>query len=405
MISSAQNTQVKNIIKLNQRAKARREQGLFIAEGRKMFLEAPDDWIEKIYVAESMLEDEEVMTKVRRFSWEAVENGVFRQMCDTQTPQGILTVLRQPSYELEDLLKEEKPLLMVLEDLQDPGNAGTIIRTGEGAGVSGVFLTKTCVDITNPKVIRATMGSVYRIPFFYVEDVVSLKQKLQGRGIRFFAAHLQGKNSYDRESYEDGTAFLIGNEGKGLTDQAADAADCLIRIPMCGQVESLNAAMAAGILMYEVARQRMDKMEPLMWLIVLAVFLVIEAITVGLTTIWFAGGALVAAIASGAGAGILVQWILFLVISLVLLIFTRPLAVRYMNKGVPKTNVNSLIGEKAVVIQKINNLEQTGQVRINDIEWMARTSSDEVTIPEQTVVTIEAVQGVKLIVKEEKEGK
>ena len=219
MISSAQNTQVKNIIKLNQKAKARREQGLFIAEGRKMFLEAPDDWIEKIYVAESMLEDEEVMKKVRRFSWDAVENGVFRQMCDT-------------------------------------GNAGTIIRTGEGAGVSGVFLTKTCVDITNPKVIRATMGSVYRIPFFYVEDVVSLKQKLQGRGIRFFAAHLQGKNSYDRESYEDGTAFLIGNEGKGLTDQAADAADCLIRIPMCGQVESLNAAMAAGILMYEAARQR-----------------------------------------------------------------------------------------------------------------------------------------------------
>lgn len=82
---------------------------------------------------------------------------------------------------------------MVLEDLQDPGNAGTIIRTGEGAGVSGVFLTKTCVDITNPKVIRATMGSVYRIPFLYVEDVVSLKQQLQDRGIRFFAAHLQGK--------------------------------------------------------------------------------------------------------------------------------------------------------------------------------------------------------------------
>ena len=192
MISSAQNTQVKNIIKLNQKAKARREQGLFIAEGRKMFLEAPDDWIEKIYVAESMLEDEEVMAKVRRFSWDAVENGVFRQMCDTQTPQGILTVLRQPSYELEDLLKEEKPLLMVLEDLQDPGNAGTIIRTGEGAGVSGVFLTKTCVDITNPKVIRATMGSVYRIPFFYVEDVVSLKQKLRGRGIRFFCRTFTG---------------------------------------------------------------------------------------------------------------------------------------------------------------------------------------------------------------------
>lgn len=146
-------------------------------------------------------------------------------------------------------------------------------------------------------------------------------------------------------------------------------------------------------------------MEPIMWLILLACFLVVEAITVGLTTIWFAGGALVAAIASGLGAGILIQWVLFLIVSLALLIFTRPMAVRYMNKGVPKTNVNSLIGERAVVIQKINNLEQTGQVRLNDIEWMARTSSDEVTIPEHAIVTIEGVQGVKLIVKEETEGK
>lgn len=146
-------------------------------------------------------------------------------------------------------------------------------------------------------------------------------------------------------------------------------------------------------------------MEPIMWLILLACFLVVEAITVGLTTIWFAGGALVAAIASGLGAGILIQWVLFLIVSLALLIFTRPMAVRYMNKCVPKTNVNSLIGERAVVIQKINNLEQTGQVRINDIEWMARTSSDEVTIPEHAIVTIEDVQGVKLIVKEETEGK
>ena len=142
-----------------------------------------------------------------------------------------------------------------------------------------------------------------------------------------------------------------------------------------------------------------------MWLILLACFLVVEAITVGLTTIWFAGGALVAAIASGLGAGILIQWVLFLIVSQALLIFTSPMAVRYMNKGVPKTNVNSLIGERAVVIQKINNLEQTGQVRINDIEWMARTSSDEVTIPEHAIVTIEDVQGVKLIVKEETEGK
>lgn len=142
MITSAQNTQVKNVIKLNQKAKARREQGLFIAEGRKMFLEAPDDWIEKVYVAESLLDDEEIMQKAKRFSWDAVENSVFRQMSDTQTPQGVLTVLRQPSYQIEDLLKQESPLLMVLEDLQDPGNAGTIIRTGKVPASEVFFLQK-----------------------------------------------------------------------------------------------------------------------------------------------------------------------------------------------------------------------------------------------------------------------
>ena len=259
MITSANNTQVKNIIQLNQKAKARREQGLFVAEGRKMFGEAPRDWISKVYVTGSLTEDASLMTQVMALpeeKREIVADNVFRQMCDTKTPQGILTVLKKPVWTVEDILKGDAPLVMVLEDLQDPGNAGTIFRTGEGAGVSGIFLTKTCVDITNPKVIRSTMGSIYRMPFLYVESVVSLAQELKDRNIRTFAAHLHGKNSYDQESYTGGTAFLIGNEGKGLTDEAADSADCLIRIPMCGKVESLNAAMASGILMYEAARQR-----------------------------------------------------------------------------------------------------------------------------------------------------
>lgn len=144
-------------------------------------------------------------------------------------------------------------------------------------------------------------------------------------------------------------------------------------------------------------------MGPLMWLAIVAILLIIEAVTVGLTTIWFAGGALVAAIASWIGAGQAVQWILFLSVSLVLLIFTRPLAIRYMNRGVERTNVGRLIGEKAIVIQEINNLAQTGQIRINDVEWMARTESDDIKIPEKAVVVIKDVQGVKLIVAETKE--
>lgn len=141
-------------------------------------------------------------------------------------------------------------------------------------------------------------------------------------------------------------------------------------------------------------------MEPITWLILLAVLLIIEAITTGLTTVWFAGGALVAALASNFGAGLVVQLILFLGVSLVLLIFTRPLAVKYMSRNLEKTNVNSLVGKRAVVTQKIDNLAQSGQVKIGDIEWTARTSTEGTVIPEKTIVEIDSVTGVKLIVHE-----
>lgn len=145
-------------------------------------------------------------------------------------------------------------------------------------------------------------------------------------------------------------------------------------------------------------------MEPMIWLGILAGLLIIEAATTGLTTIWFAGGALLAALASFFGAGLILQMILFLVVSLVLLIFTRPVAVRFMNKGVEKTNVNSLIGRKAVVTREVNNLAQTGQVKLNDVEWTARADSDQHIIPVGAIVKIEKVNGVKLIVHEYKEG-
>lgn len=140
-------------------------------------------------------------------------------------------------------------------------------------------------------------------------------------------------------------------------------------------------------------------MEPIIWLGILAVLLIIEGLTTALTTIWFAGGALAAAVAAGFDAGIVPQLLLFFAVSLVLLFFTRPMALKLMNKDTEKTNVNSLPGKTAVVIQKIDNLAQTGQVRINDIEWLARTPDDNVTIPEGTVVVIKEVHGVRLIVE------
>lgn len=148
---------------------------------------------------------------------------------------------------------------MVLETIQDPGNLGTILRAGEGAGVTGVVMDANTADIYNPKVIRSTMGSVLRMPFVYVENFHETLKELKQRKIRLFAAHLKGKNAYDLEDYTGDTAFLIGNEANGLTEETAAMADTYVRIPMEGRVESLNAAVASSVLMFEAARQRRNQ--------------------------------------------------------------------------------------------------------------------------------------------------
>lgn len=264
MITSTANAQVKQLIQLHKKAKIRNAQDVFVVEGMKMFREAPRDRIAKAYVSSSFYEEAERRTLLEGLSYEVVEDQVFRAMSDTQTPQGVLCILRQYHYGLEELLGktgspksgEPSPLLLVLENLQDPGNLGTILRTAEGAGVTGVILNRGSVDIYNPKTIRSTMGSIYRVPFLYAEDLQEILGILRQRGIRSFAAHLKGADFYDQENYQGGTAFLIGNESNGLSQELSDFADAYIRIPMEGQLESLNAAVSAAILMYEAYRQR-----------------------------------------------------------------------------------------------------------------------------------------------------
>lgn len=254
MITSSSNSQVKNIMLLNRKAKERRAQGLFVAEGEKMYREAPLSWIQKVYLSESYQKMNETLRD--GIEYETVEDRVFSSMCDTKTPQGVLTLLHMPFYQPEQVLEGEAPLLMVLEDLQDPGNVGTIIRTAEGAGVTGVILSQNSADLFNPKTIRSTMGSIYRMPFLITSNPVGFVMELKRRGITTYAAHLNGKNSYREENYTGPSAFLIGNEGNGLSEGMSREASCLIRIPMEGQVESLNAAIASSILMYEAHAQR-----------------------------------------------------------------------------------------------------------------------------------------------------
>lgn len=318
MISSSGNPRMREIAALKKKKKERDLRGVFLVEGIKMFREIPEGEILETYVTrEFAAANPEILEeKAGKDGFCLVKDEVFASVSDTQTPQGVLAVVRQRRWSLDDLLgtagktgragagrpeqagaaadktaragagfyarksstadqsaqqkndgqtgaaspqtraARPQPLIMVLENLQDPGNLGTIVRTGEGAGVTGILLTEGSADIYNPKVTRSTMGSVFRVPFCYTADLAGDVEKLRARGVRFYAAHLRGTASYDQMDYSGPTGFLIGNESRGLSDSAAALADTYVRIPMCGKVESLNAAVASSILMYEAFRQR-----------------------------------------------------------------------------------------------------------------------------------------------------
>lgn len=256
MINSTSNKQIKNLSLLMKKAKARREQRVFVVEGMKMYREVPRDRLVMTYVSESFYEKAENKELLKGIPVEVVADRVFDSVADTQTPQGILCLVKQQEYTLDEMLAKKPALLLVLENLQDPGNLGTIFRTAEGAGVSGIIMSSDTVDIYNPKTIRSTMGSLYRMPFLYTKDLSSVLKTLREHEICSYAAHLQGSKEYCRQDYTKGSAFLIGNEGNGLSKELSDQADAYIKISMCGELESLNAAVAAAILMFEAKRQR-----------------------------------------------------------------------------------------------------------------------------------------------------
>lgn len=255
MITSVTNKQIKNLLKLQKSSKTRKEQGLFIVEGIRMFREVPKELLCQVYATEAFYNKNPELFQERDVD-ELVAENVFEKLSETKTPQGVLAVVRMQEYKLEKLLMIKKnPLFLVLENLQDPGNLGTILRTAEGAGVDGILMSRDTVDIYNPKVVRSTMGSLFRMPFVYADDIKQTVEMLKTAGVKVYAAHLAGEEFYEKD-YRTGTAFLIGNEGNGLTEELTALADEKIRIPMEGKVESLNAAIAATLMAYEVLRQR-----------------------------------------------------------------------------------------------------------------------------------------------------
>lgn len=263
MITSTSNARVKRLGNLIKKKKVRDAEKVYIVEGIRMFKEVPKEELREVYVSESFYKKEkDVIEEVLQGSSvkpELLTDSVYAHISDTKSPQGILCVIDQKEYTLEKIIREDNPHMIVLEHLQDPGNLGTIFRTAEAAGVTGIIMDKGCVDIYNPKTIRSTMGAIYRVPFVYVDDLHLAINKLKEKDISVYAAHLEESVDYDEPDYTKGCAFLIGNEGNGLTKETADLADSYIKIPMAGQVESLNAAIAATVLMFEVSRQRRHK--------------------------------------------------------------------------------------------------------------------------------------------------
>lgn len=262
-ISSKNNDIIRYVRKISSKSRFRRDEGLFFAEGRRLISETPPEKLERVFVSESFsYGDTEADRKLKAIldSFQEVyevSDAVFDGISETSHGQGVAALIRQPSYRTEDLLSDQ-PFLLVLENVQDPGNLGTMMRTALGAGVSGVVMTRDCVDIFSPKTVRATMGAIFRVPFLIVDDAAEAKRLYGSRAV-FYATSPGGERSYETFDYTGGSAFVVGNEGNGLRADTIGLCDEEMFIPMEGGLESLNAAMAAGILMYEASRQRRQR--------------------------------------------------------------------------------------------------------------------------------------------------
>lgn len=246
MITSKNNQQLNNVKKLLESSKERREQQLFVAEGLRFVKEAPLELVEQLFVSESMEKAHKIdLSKYKSF--EVVSDEIFKKLSGTVTPQGVLALVKMPEQEID--INSDKSTLLILDDIQDPGNLGTILRTAEAAGVSGIIMSPDCVDIFNPKVTRSTMGSIFRVPFKKCELVPEI-ERLKKSGFTVYGAALESSSFYNEIEYPSKRAVIIGNEGRGISDAVLNAVSERIKIPMEGKVESLNAAVSAAVIVF-----------------------------------------------------------------------------------------------------------------------------------------------------------
>lgn len=247
-ITSVHNDIVKQVIALKQK-KFRDEQGLFVVEGKKQVAEISKDWkIKFIITTNSTLSalNPQSLTYI-------VSDQVFKKISGTETPQGILAVVEKKKYDINNILAQ-KGLFVICDNLQDPGNIGTIIRTAEAFSCKGIFLSKNSADIYSEKVVRSTMGTIFNIPIFQECDIAALIKIFKEKNIKTYALALDGsKNLQDLKIDTDSVAIIVGNEANGISNEILKIADEKIKIEMTGKAESLNAAIATGITIYKIS--------------------------------------------------------------------------------------------------------------------------------------------------------
>ena len=251
MISSKNNGKIKSVRKILTSARERRSSGTFAVEGIRIVKEAPPETVEQLFISESLF-SAGTFPVDQYNNVEIISDEVYRSLSDTVTPQGVLAIVRQPSYALDLSLYEEGCRMVILDGIQDPGNLGTIIRTSEAAGVDMVIMSEDCADIYNPKVIRSTMGSIFRVPFI-VDDLVSVLEDLKAGGVAVYGAALEDAENLQDVSFEAKSAIVIGNEGNGISKGVLNSVNRKVRIPMEGQVEPLNAAVSTALILYKMS--------------------------------------------------------------------------------------------------------------------------------------------------------
>ncbi|HAG12174.1 MAG TPA: RNA methyltransferase [Desulfotomaculum sp.] len=261
-VSSLQNPLVKYISRLY-RPRFGKKEGRFIIEGSLMISEALHyNWpVEQIVCTPAWQESNRgrlVQEPANAAGIELIQvsQEVFKKLSATKTPQGVLAVLRRKEKELDQLASENPTLVVLVDRVQDPGNVGTIIRSADAAGAQGVILLKGTADLYNPKTLRATMGSFFHIPVIEVESIGEAQRFTKTAGLQLVAGSPYAKQTVISCDLKTPTVIAVGSESGGCSEELLNICDFVVNIPMPGHAESLNAAVAVSIILYEAVRQR-----------------------------------------------------------------------------------------------------------------------------------------------------